>query len=103
MLMELDVARAEREIAGAADYLLLRPECTSKTFGVVGFCMGGALAQHTATHNPKTGAAVSFYGGFKKVSTPWESLNARSEERRVGKECRSRWSAYHEKKKIKCR
>src|SRR5690554_7989798 len=24
----------------------------------------------------------------------------RSEERRVGKECRSRWSPYHEKKKI---
>src|SRR5207245_8496402 len=27
--------------------------------------------------------------------------NARSEERRVGKECRSRWSRYHEKKKRK--
>src|SRR5687768_18515660 len=26
---------------------------------------------------------------------------ARSEERRVGKECRSRWSPYHEKKKNK--
>src|SRR5947209_19968606 len=26
---------------------------------------------------------------------------ARSEERRVGKECRSRWSQYHEKKKKK--
>src|SRR6266511_720285 len=26
---------------------------------------------------------------------------ARSEERRVGKECRSRWSAYHKKKKKK--
>src|SRR5438034_11598554 len=25
----------------------------------------------------------------------------RSEERRVGKECRSRWSPYHEKKKVK--
>src|SRR5690349_25026306 len=25
----------------------------------------------------------------------------RSEERRVGKECRSRWSAYHKKKKFK--
>src|SRR5688572_33498112 len=25
----------------------------------------------------------------------------RSEERRVGKECRSRWSPYHEKKKIR--
>ena len=24
-----------------------------------------------------------------------EELNARSEERRVGKECRSRWSPYH--------
>src|SRR5690349_24434368 len=27
------------------------------------------------------------------------SAPGRSEERRVGKECRSRWSAYHEKKK----
>ena len=26
-------------------------------------------------------------------------LLVRSEERRVGKECRSRWSPYHEKKK----
>ena len=76
MLMELDVTRAEKEIAGAADYALSLPECTSSKFGVVGFCMGGALAQHTATNNPKVGAAVSFYGGFKKVSTTWENLNA---------------------------
>src|SRR5687767_15857879 len=27
--------------------------------------------------------------------------SVRSEERRVGKECRSRWSPYHEKKKAK--
>ena len=26
---------------------------------------------------------------------PIEILNGRSEERRVGKECRSRWSPYH--------
>ncbi|HUP60011.1 MAG TPA: dienelactone hydrolase family protein [Thermoanaerobaculia bacterium] len=76
MLMELDVARAEKEIAGAADYILSRPECTSKKFGVIGFCMGGALAQQTATNNAKAGAAVSFYGGFKKVETPWENLDA---------------------------
>lgn len=77
MLMELDVPRAEREIRAAGDYLLARPECTSKTFGVVGFCMGGALAQHEATMNPdKVGAVVSFYGGFKKVATPWENLQA---------------------------
>src|SRR5690242_21770463 len=29
----------------------------------------------------------------------WIDLHARSEERRVGKECRSRWSPYHVKKK----
>src|SRR5690349_24819146 len=28
------------------------------------------------------------------------SLGTRSEERRVGKECRSRWSPYHQKRKI---
>src|SRR5882724_13507755 len=32
---------------------------------------------------------------------PAKRQDRRSEERRVGKECRSRWSAYHEKKKRK--
>ena len=76
LLMELDVMRANAEIAGAADYVLSRPECSSKTFGVVGFCMGGALAQYAATSNAKVGAAVSFYGGFKKVPLAWERLGA---------------------------
>ena len=31
---------------------------------------------------------------FRKISTP-TSFDGRSEERRVGKECRSRWSPYH--------
>lgn len=77
MLMELDAERAEREIAGAGDYLLQHPECSSSKFGVVGFCMGGALAQYAATKNAKkVGAAVSFYGGFKHVNTEWEHLEA---------------------------
>lgn len=77
LLMELDVDRAVQEIAGAGDYLLGRPECSSSKFGVVGFCMGGALSQYTATKYPeKVGAAVSFYGGFKKVQTDWERLTA---------------------------
>src|SRR5690348_18444583 len=33
------------------------------------------------------------------AATRSSSVRARSEERRVGKECRSRWSPYHEKKK----
>ena len=44
--------------------------------------------------------------GPNTVSKVWLIENAttgsqiiRSEERRVGKECRSRWAAYHEKKK----
>lgn len=77
LLMELDIARAEREIAGAGDYLLGRPECSSSQFGVIGFCMGGALAQYAATENfSKVGAVVSFYGGFKRVPTQWEKLAA---------------------------
>jgi len=76
LLMELDVERANAEIAGAADYVLSRPECSSKSFGVVGFCMGGALAQYAATSNEKVGAAASFYGGFKKVPLAWEKLMA---------------------------
>lgn len=77
MLMELDVERAGKEIAGAGAYLMQRPECTSKQYGVIGFCMGGALAQYAATVDPAhVGAAVSFYGGFKKVPTQWERLAA---------------------------
>jgi carboxymethylenebutenolidase len=76
LLMELDVERAGREISGAGAYLLQRPECSSKKFGVVGFCMGGALAQYAATSNPNVAAAVSFYGGFKKVPLDWRHLVA---------------------------
>ena len=33
---------------------------------------------------------------FENYFPVWNELNtARSEERRVGKECRSRWSPYH--------
>ena len=75
LLMELDAERAGREISAAGAFLLNRPECSSRSFGVVGFCMGGALAQYAATSNPNVGAAVSFYGGFKKVSLRWKNLS----------------------------
>lgn len=77
LLMEMDAERAVQEIIGAGRYLLTRPECTSKKYGVVGFCMGGALAQFTALGNPENvAAAASFYGGFKKVPMEWEKLAA---------------------------
>jgi len=74
MKMELDVERAEREIAGAGDWLLKRTECSSKTYGVVGFCMGGGLAQYAATKEKNVGATVSFYGRFKKTPLDWTAL-----------------------------
>jgi carboxymethylenebutenolidase len=76
MLMELDADRAEREIAGAGEWLLKQPTSTSKKYGVVGFCMGGALAQYNATKEANVGAAVSFYGGFRKIAMDWNNLRA---------------------------
>lgn len=74
LLMEMDAERATAEIIGAGEYLLQRPECASSTFGVVGFCMGGALAQSAATQGDRVGAAVSFYGGFKEAKLEWDRL-----------------------------
>src|SRR5256885_12670567 len=37
----------------------------------------------------------SRWSTLKYISAPRSIWNARSEERRVGKECRSRWSPYH--------
>ncbi|HEY8132934.1 MAG TPA: dienelactone hydrolase family protein, partial [Thermoanaerobaculia bacterium] len=47
-----------------------------KTYGVVGFCMGGGLAQYTATRESNVGATVSFYGGFKGAPIDWKNLRA---------------------------
>lgn len=76
LVMELDADRAEREIAAAGEWLLTRAECTSGKYGVVGFCMGGGLAQYTASKEANVAAAVSFYGGFKKATIEWKNLRA---------------------------
>jgi carboxymethylenebutenolidase len=74
MLMELDADRAATEIAGAGAFLLSRPECSSRGYGVVGFCAGGALAKYAGTKDDKVAATVSFYGGFKKLTINWSGL-----------------------------
>ena len=57
----------------------------------------GLLANHGIVKggemSPKVEDTVSI---AKKITdSQWLSNNSRSEERRVGKECRSRWSPYH--------
>src|SRR5256884_9312166 len=50
---------------------------------------------------PKAGTTIEIAaaGANCNVNTAPTPCNDRSEERRVGKECRSRWSPYHLKKK----
>ncbi len=62
-LMEMDRGRAMKEIDGAVAYLKSQSYLTPKKIGVIGFCMGGGLALHTAAHNTDVGAVAAFYGG----------------------------------------
>src|SRR5439155_21272321 len=47
----------------------------------------------------KSRNATSLNSRFKSLDTLKVKIISRSEERRVGKECRSRWSACHEEKR----
>src|SRR5690242_10249508 len=77
------------------------------------------VSAHTSTRNPTFNAAAMtmlptiYYAGDRagySAILPWQAImesarltaekqGHRSEERRVGKECRSGWSPNHEKKK----
>jgi len=76
LLMELRVDEAEKDLAGAAQYLLDHDATTGEKIGVVGFCMGGALSLYTATKNPKVGACVTFYGGFVNAKPDLPNLQS---------------------------
>src|SRR5260370_40481967 len=58
--------------------------------------------RYSAQHIAEATAPTFDDSGFEQVTIPhtnkrlpWHSFDERSEERRVGKECRSRWSPYH--------
>src|SRR2546429_3078632 len=58
---------------------------------------GGARGDHAVAFLPAGSAGIDgFPNAEQTVSQSFSpALNRRSEERRVGKECRSRWSPYH--------
>lgn len=58
---ELDTLAAVKEIGGAAAFLRKHPRSNGKV-GVMGFCLGGALAFAAACHVPGLAAVVPFYG-----------------------------------------
>jgi carboxymethylenebutenolidase len=62
LAMQLDRARAVREIKAAAKFLKSMVTAEPPKIGIVGWCMGGALALSTAAHIGEIGAVVAFYG-----------------------------------------
>ena len=58
------------------------------------WCEGERLTSAGGSWTPSIGQAPGWHDG--SASFLWQTLeDGRSEERRVGKECRSRWSPYH--------
>lgn len=57
----LNQADSQQNFIKVFDYLDTRKDSNGK-YGCVGFCWGGAMANHLAIHVPKMRAAVAFYG-----------------------------------------
>ena len=76
LMMALRIDEAERELRCAIQFLLDHEAAVGDKVGIVGFCMGGALALYVATKNPQVGACVVFYGGHPKVKPDLPSLQA---------------------------
>jgi carboxymethylenebutenolidase len=58
----LDRDVALEELRAAARWLRAQPRTSKARIGVIGFCMGGSLAQQLALHSDEIAAAVVFYG-----------------------------------------
>lgn len=76
LMMALDIARAERDMRGAVQYLLKHEAVRGERVGTIGFCMGGVLALYAASKNAQVGACVVFYGIHPKVEPDLEALRA---------------------------
>src|SRR3712207_7747403 len=87
------------------DFFFFQAEDGIRDIGVTGvqtcalpICMGRAGESQNITHQAKKmneEALLIFRDRFNIALSDEDARAARSEERRVGKECRSRWSPYH--------
>jgi carboxymethylenebutenolidase len=78
LMQTLPPDRAARDMSGAVDFLANHPSVTSKSIGVVGFCMGGMLSFIIAANRgDKVKAVVPFYGFPQGPTEPdWSKLTA---------------------------
>jgi carboxymethylenebutenolidase len=74
LMMAMRIDEAEKDISGAIEYLSSHEATAGDTVGVVGFCMGGALALYTATKKANVGPCVDFYGVHPKVKQDLPNL-----------------------------
>ena len=64
LLMELRLDRAAREMVAAGGWLAAHERVAGDRVGIVGFCLGGALALYAASLSDVFTAVVSFYPYF---------------------------------------
>lgn len=68
LIGKLDPDEVNRRLKGAAAYATSLP-AAAKSYGVVGYCWGGAVSFSYATTDPGLGAAVVFYGTSPRTET----------------------------------
>jgi len=62
LMQRLDPGDANRVIGSAVDWVRSQPRSATSRIGIVGFCMGGGLAERYALQAHGLGAVVMFYG-----------------------------------------
>lgn len=67
LAMQLERPKALADVQGAVDFLLSQPFVAAGGAGVMGFCMGGAIAGSMSYLGRDVGAVVAFYGGGFKI------------------------------------
>jgi carboxymethylenebutenolidase len=78
LMQALPPDRAARDMSGTVDVLASHESVTGRGLGVVGFCMGGALALTLAALRPdRIKAVVSFYGApLGDMEPDWTDMTA---------------------------
>jgi len=62
LMRGLDEDQSVRDLAAAVEWLKAEPRTAKRNYGVMGFCMGGHLAELLAFQDPALSAVVVFYG-----------------------------------------
>jgi carboxymethylenebutenolidase len=69
LMMEMQLDVAGRDMVGAGRWLAAQERTAGDRVGIVGFCMGGALALYAASLSDVFGAVVGFYPAFGRTES----------------------------------